>query len=109
MRRLLIVALVAALGFLPTVFASKAYAQAEPALQTSGAPSQEHRLLAAGAGAILGILFFNIVTQPFGTVPWAIAPLAPNPKDLAVGSRILAALTGGTGAIVGHFLYHYTH
>lgn len=108
MRKLLIVALIAAVAFLPAL-AGSAYAQNEPALQTSGAPLQEHRLLAAGAGAILGIFFFNILSQPFGTLPWMTNSLAPNPKDIVVGSRLLAALTGGTGAVVAHYIYHLTN
>lgn len=109
MRRLLIVALIAVIGFLPVTFSSQAYAQAEPNLQTAGAENQDHRLLAAGAGAILGIFFFNILTQPTGTLPFMSNPLMPNPKDIMVGSRLLAALTGGTGALIAHYAYHWTH
>lgn len=108
MRKFLIVALVAALGLMPA-FAGSAYAQSEPSAQTAGAVNQEHRLLAAGAGAILGIFFLNILTQPTGTLPFMANPIAPNPKDIVVGSRLLAALTGGTGALVAHYLYHWTH
>lgn len=107
MRKLLIVALVAAVGLMP--FAGTAFAQSEPSAPTAGAVDQQHRLLAAGAGAILGILFLNIVTQPTGTLPFMSNALAPNPKDIMVGSRIMAALTGGTGAILAHYIYHWTH
>lgn len=110
MRRLLIVTLVALVGLLPALVSRSAYAQSQPATQSAvEGYSHKNRLLAAGAGAILGILFFNIVTQPFGTLPWVSAGLAPAPKDVVVGSRIIAALVGGGGAIAAHFLYHATH
>ncbi len=110
MRRLLIVALVAVIGLLPITFSMQAHAQGEAASQTQlTAADQPHRLLAAGAGAILGIFFFNLVTTPFGAVPWAQAALVPAPKDLAVGSRIFATLAGGSGAIIAHYLYNTTH
>ncbi len=108
MRRLLIVALVAMIGLLPATFAMQAHAQSEPATGTVvTAADQEHRLLVAGVGAILGIFFFNLLTTPFGAVPWAQAALVPAPKDIAVGSRIYAALSGGTGAILAHYAYNW--
>jgi len=106
-RRLFIVAMIAMIGVLPAAFASSAFAQtgqAEPTVVT--AADQQHRLLVAGAGAILGILFFNLVTSPFGAVPWAQAAIIPAPKDIAVGSRLFAALSGGGGAILAHYLYN---
>jgi len=80
----MIVALIAVFALLPATFASNAVAQTPSAAPTMvEIPDQSNRLLAAGAGAILGILFFNIVTNPFGTIPWATAPLVAAPKDLA--------------------------
>jgi len=104
------VAIVAMLMLLPMTFAMQAHAQSPQTAQTSlTAADQQHRLLVAGAGAILGIFFFNLVTTPFGAVPWAQAALIPAPKDLAVGSRIFATLSGGTGAILAHFLYNWSN
>lgn len=109
MRRLFIVALIAMIGILPAVYAGNAFAQSQQAAQSATADTQKDRLLAAGAGAILGILFFNMVTTHFGHLPFVSAGIAPLPKDLAVGSRIIAALSAGSGAIGAHFLYHWTH
>ena len=33
------------------------------------------------------------------------APLAPTPVNIALGSRILATLTGGAGGLAAHYLY----
>lgn len=82
------------------------YAQGSSQTNIQQASDQNYRLLAAGAGAILGILFFNAAMAPFGSLPFATAPLAPNPYDIVVGSRIIAALTAGSGAILAHYLYH---
>lgn len=56
------------------------------------------RLLVAGAGAVMGILAFNILSAPLGTVPLAGAALAPVPVDIALGSRLIAAMSGAAGA-----------
>lgn len=57
------------------------------------------RLLAIGTGAIAGITAFNFLTQPLGTVPFAGGTLAPVPTDIALGSRVVAGVSGGAGAI----------
>lgn len=57
------------------------------------------RLLAIGTGAIAGITAFNLLSQPFGTVPFAGGTLAPVPTDIALGSRVVAGVSGGAGAI----------
>ena len=83
------------------------HAQGSPQTMIQQNSEQEYRLLAAGAGAILGILFFNVAMAPLGSLPFATAALAPNPYDIVVGSRIIAALTAGSGAILAHYLYHW--
>jgi hypothetical protein len=62
-------------------------------------------LLFAGAGAITAIAAFNVLTGPLGTVPFAGAILAPVPYETALGSRLIAALSGGGGALAASFGY----
>lgn len=66
----------------------------------------DRTLLAAGAGAIVGIVAFNVLTVPLGTVPLAGAALAAVPYDVALGSRLLAALSGGAGALLAGEAYN---
>jgi hypothetical protein len=106
MRRLLIVALIALVGILPVALPVNAIAQTKTQEQTPAATSSDHRLLAVGAGAILGIVVFNMLTYPLGSVPFVVAPLAPTPADIALGSRVLATLTGGAGGLAAHYLYN---
>lgn len=101
MRRLMIVALIALIGVLPV---NAAFAQIQPQAQTDKAPS-DHRLLAVGAGAIIGIVAFNMLTYPYGSVPFVAGRLAATPVDIALGSRVLATLTGGAGGLIAHYLY----
>jgi hypothetical protein len=63
------------------------------------------RFLAVGAGASIGIVVFNMLTYPLGSVPFVAGPLAATPMDIALGSRFLAALVGGTAALAAHYLY----
>jgi hypothetical protein len=105
MRRLLFVALIALIGILPVALPVNAYAQAQTQQPTASTDTPDHRLLAVGAGAIIGIVLFNTLTYPLGSVPWVAAPLAATPVDIALGSRILATLTGGAGGLVAHYLY----
>ncbi|CAK0767697.1 membrane hypothetical protein [Azospirillaceae bacterium] len=104
MRKLIIVALVALIGLLPVMVPTGAQAQAQ-SQQQAVAKTSDHRLLAVGAGAILGIVFFNMLTYPLGSVPFAGAPLSPTPVDIALGSRLVAAATAGGGALIAHYLY----
>lgn len=67
--------------------------------------SGNHRLLAVGAGAIIGIVTFNMLTYPFGSVPFVAAPLDPTPVDIALGSRVFATIVAGTSALIAHYLY----
>jgi hypothetical protein len=63
------------------------------------------RLLAAGAGAISGAVAFNLLTVGVGTVPAAGAALAAVPLDVALGSRMVAAVAASTGALAGAYAY----
>ena len=104
MRRFLIVALIAMIGMLPVALPVNAYAQAQAQAQTD--KQSDHRLLAVGAGAIVGIVVFNMLTYPLGSVPFVAAPLAPTPVNIALGSRVLATLTGGAGGLAAHYIYN---
>lgn len=99
-----------------SVAMSRVYATASAAtgayiadyIYTSNGPHPEEagslvnpRLLAVGAGAITGIAAFNVATAGIATVPLAGAALAPVPMDIALGSRFVAALSGGVGAVAG--------
>lgn len=74
----------------------------EPAATESGV---HRRLLAAGAGAITGAVAFNLLTTGIGTVPGAGAALAAVPLDVALGSRMVAAVSAGAGAMAGAYAY----
>lgn len=63
------------------------------------------RLFAVGAGAIVGVVTFNMLTYSLGSVPFVVGSLAATPVDIALGSRLLATLTGGAGALLAHYLY----
>ena len=104
MRRLIIVALIALIGVMPFTLSTNAYAQTPAQSQTTA--KSDYRLVAVGAGAILGIVLFNMVTYPYGSVPFVAAPLAPTPTNIALGSRVLATLTGGAGGLAAHYLYN---
>ncbi|MEI8394332.1 MAG: hypothetical protein WCF85_06315 [Rhodospirillaceae bacterium] len=103
MRKLILVALIALVGLAPMAISSNAYAQSPSQAQTD--KQSDHRLLAVGAGAVVGIVLFNMVTYPLGSVPFVAAPLAPTPTNIALGSRVLATLTGGAGGLLAHYLY----
>ena len=67
--------------------------------------SVSERLVTAGAGAIMGITAFNVLTAPIGPLPWAGAAVAPIPTATKLGSRLLAAGSAGAGAIGATWLY----
>jgi hypothetical protein len=69
------------------------------------APLVDSRLLAAGAGAITGVVAFNILTAPLGVVPLAGGVLAVVPTSVAMGSRLIAVVTAGAGALGATWLY----
>lgn len=87
-------------------FAAPAMAQSQGSDQLIVRDSTD-RLWVAGGGAILGTLFFNMATAYFGGLPFAAAPIAPVATDFMLGSRILAGVTAGGGALAAHYLYAY--
>lgn len=95
--------LIAMLSFITPIPAPAA--PTEPAQIEESTPSTNHRLLAVGAGAIIGIVTFNMLTYPYGSVPFVAAPLEPTPVEIALGSRVLATLTAGATALIAHYLY----
>jgi hypothetical protein len=107
MRRLTIVVLAIFLAVSPLLLPTTSYA-ATPATETAAQASPvklNHRLLAIGAGAVVGIVVFNMLTYSVGSVPFVAGPLAATPMDIALGSRFLAALVGGAAALGAHYLY----
>ncbi|WP_029008673.1 hypothetical protein [Azospirillum halopraeferens] len=121
MRRTLALALAASLALAPAAVhaqdaapAAPVAPQAAPAVPdtvpeaaeaaAAGWPVDRH-LMALGAGAIVGIVAFNVLTGPLGTVPLAGGALAAVPYDVALGSRILATLSAGAGALGATYAY----
>jgi hypothetical protein len=100
---------------------SPAGAQTMPALSGSAPPALrpiqmrstaenddgpvDRRLLAIGAGAIVGVAAFNVLAAPFGTVPLAGAALAAVPESVMLGSRVIAAASAGAGALAAIWIY----
>ncbi len=86
-------------------------AHAQPAAAPSAtAPKTDNwpvdrRLLAVGAGAITGAVIFNVLAAPFGTVPLAGGTLAVVPYSVALGSRLIAVMSAGAGALGATWLY----
>ena len=104
MRRLMTVALIALIGLMPLTLSTNALAQTHAQAPTELKP--DHRLMAVGAGAVIGIVLFNMITYPYGSVPFVAAPLGPTPTNIALGSRVFATLTGGAGGLLAHYLYN---
>jgi hypothetical protein len=69
-----------------------------------GAPVNA-RLAAVGAGAVLGVLAFNLLADPLGTVPLAGGALARVPFATALGSRLIAGATAAAGALGAGYVY----
>ncbi len=65
----------------------------------------DNRLLAIGAGAVVSIVAFNMLAAPLGTVPLAGGALEAVPYSVALGSRLIAAISAGTGAISAAWMY----
>ncbi|CAK0764241.1 membrane hypothetical protein [Gammaproteobacteria bacterium] len=108
MRRLMIVALLSLMTVVPLASPVSAYAaQKAPVVQVDPdeVSTPDHRLMAVGAGAIVGIVVFNMLTYPLGSVPFVAAPLDPTPVDIALGSRVLATMVAGAGALIAHYIY----
>ena len=74
----------------------------QPAAQSS---LVDPRLLAVGAGAVVGIVAFNVLSVPFGAVPLAGGALEAVPYSIALGSRVLAAAAAGVGALGATWAY----
>lgn len=108
MRRLTVVALALCLALGPALAPATAHAAASGDVASVGPIKFSQRLLVTGAGAIIGIVVFNMLTYPMGSVPFVAAPLAATPVDIALGSRFLAAMVGGAAALGAHYLYTVT-
>jgi hypothetical protein len=108
MRRLTFVILAAFLALSPALVSTTVNAADAGGISTAGPIKMHQRLLVAGAGAIIGIVVFNMLTYPMGSVPFVAAPLAATPVDIALGSRFLAAMVGGTAALAAHYMYTAT-
>lgn len=102
-RKLTIIMLAAFLAFTPALVPSNAYAT--DGIASVGPLKFNKRLLAVGAGAIVGIVVFNMLTYPMGSVPFVSGPLAATPVNIALGSRFLATMVGGGSALAAHYLY----
>jgi len=105
MRRLTIIVLAAFLAVGPSILPATSYAAAPTSEAATSPATPNHRLLAVGAGAVVGIVVFNMLTYSLGSVPFVAGPLAGTPMDIALGSRFLAALVGGAAALGAHYLY----
>lgn len=105
MRRLTFIILAAFLAFSPALIPTTASAAPSGEIATIGPLKMNQRLLITGAGAIVGIVVFNMLTYPMGSVPFVSAPLAATPMDIALGSRFLAAMVGGAAALGAHYIY----
>ena len=62
-------------------------------------------LRGAGAGAVLGVVAFNLLAAPLGTVPFAGGTLEAVPTSVALGSRLIAVASSGAGVIGATWLY----
>jgi len=63
------------------------------------------KILLVGIGAVAGVLAFNLLSAPMGTVPYAGGVLEAVPESIALGSRMIAVLSAGSGALGGLWLY----
>ena len=121
-RRAAVICLAGTLAALPVLWPSEAWAQAAeqgrpptpPDVEETIAPPVplvlrkppiDHRLMAVGTGAVVGIVAFNVLAAPLGAVPLAGAALAEVPYSIALGSRLIATATAGAGALASTFAY----
>ena len=121
-RRAAAICLAGALAGLPVLRPSEACAQSveqsgpsiPPTAEESIAPPVplalrktpiDRRLMAVGAGAVVGIVAFNVLAAPLGAVPLAGAALAEVPYSIALGSRLIATATAGAGALASTVAY----
>lgn len=108
MRKLIFVVLAAVLIFSPALVPSTVHAAGNDEVATAGPLKFNKRLLAVGAGAVFGIVVFNMLTYPMGSVPFVAGPLAATPVDIALGSRFLATIVGGVAALAAHDIYTFS-
>lgn len=105
--RLLAVCLIVAPSLIPLPAVAQTSTQAPASMQD--APKNgwlvDRRLLAVGAGAVAGVVVFNVLAAPLGTVPLAGGVLNPVPASVALGSRLIAVASAGAGAIGATWLY----
>jgi hypothetical protein len=99
--------LLAASLLLPSLASAQAPAQTGP---TGLEPSTnvsfvDPRLLAVGAGAVVGIVAFNVLSAPLGIVPLAGGALEAVPYSVALGSRLIAGAAGAVGALAANYGY----
>jgi len=80
------------------------YIYAPSAATDTGAPVSA-QLAAIGAGAVLGVLAFNLLADPLGIVPLAGGVLARVPFATALGSRLIAGATAAAGALAAGYGY----
>ncbi len=65
----------------------------------------DRRLLAAGAGAVVGAVVFNVLTAPMGVVPFAGGALEAVPSSAGLGSRLTAVTAASGGMLVATWAY----
>lgn len=75
---------------------------------TGGQGDDSTRLLAVGAGAMLGVATFTLATYALGPVPFAGAAVEAVPVSIMLGSRLVAAASAGLGAMTGAWIYDTT-
>lgn len=84
---------------------SLASADTVAAKPAASAGTVDPGLLAVGAGAVVGIVAFNVLTGPLGAVPLAGGALEAVPYSIALGSRTIAAVSAGVGALAATWAY----
>jgi hypothetical protein len=101
-RPLAVIALVAILVLSLGGGPALADAAAQPAPAT---PPVDARLALLGAGAVLGVVAFGLLTGPLGTAPLAGGTLAPVPIAVSLGSRLIAATAAAAGGLGAAWIY----
>ncbi len=89
----------------PSPIAATASVAATNSSPPAAAWPVDTRLLAVGAGAVMGVVAFNVLTAPLGVVPLAGGALAAVPVSAALGSRLIAVASAGAGALGATWLY----
>jgi hypothetical protein len=103
----LVAAAIGCATFIPLQASAQANAPAAATVRAPAADSWpvDRRLLAVGAGAVMGAVAFNILAAPLGTVPLAGGALEAVPFSVALGSRLIAVVTAGAGALGATWIY----